>query len=284
MSRPSTSFALERGGIGERRISHRGAQVGVEREVLAQAQQARFRPRVKGHLVPFRPAHRAEDHGVGGLGLLHGGVGDGDPVGVVTAAADQAFLGGELVRPLFVEEVDDALHLAHHFRADAVAGEQQEIMGRHTQCLAGTLSRGLLEPHRGLGNRRAPDRHWPVAPNRDTSLPEHRPRVVIVGAGFGGLEAAKTLKRAPADVIVIDRQNHHCFQPLLYQVATAALSPADVAWPTRHILRDQRNATVLMEEVTRRRYDAKTAAHRFRRHRLRLPGDRDRRDACLFRP
>jgi NADH:ubiquinone reductase (H+-translocating) len=80
-------------------------------------------------------------------------------------------------------------------------------------------------------------------------VPEHRPRVVIVGAGFGGLEAAKTLKRAPADVIVIDRQNHHCFQPLLYQVATAALSPADVAWPTRHILRDQRNVTVLMEEV-----------------------------------
>ena len=80
-------------------------------------------------------------------------------------------------------------------------------------------------------------------------MPEQRTRVAIVGAGFGGLEAAKTLKRAPADVLVIDRQNHHCFQPLLYQVATAALSPADVAWPTRHILRDQRNATVLMEEV-----------------------------------
>jgi NADH dehydrogenase len=80
-------------------------------------------------------------------------------------------------------------------------------------------------------------------------MSEQRPRVVIVGAGFGGLEAAKTLKRTPADVIVIDRQNHHCFQPLLYQVATAALSPADVAWPTRHILRDQRNTTVLMEEV-----------------------------------
>jgi len=74
-------------------------------------------------------------------------------------------------------------------------------------------------------------------------------RVVIIGAGFGGLEAAKTLKRAAADVIVIDRHNHHCFQPLLYQVATAALSPADIAWPIRHILRPQRNATVLMEEV-----------------------------------
>ena len=81
-------------------------------------------------------------------------------------------------------------------------------------------------------------------------MPDRPARVVIVGAGFGGLEAAKTLRRAPADVIVVDRQNHHCFQPLLYQVATAALSPADVAWPTRHILRDQRNATVLMEEVS----------------------------------
>lgn len=77
----------------------------------------------------------------------------------------------------------------------------------------------------------------------------HVPKIVIVGAGFGGLEAAKALRRAPADVTVIDRHNHHCFQPLLYQVATAALSPADVAWPIRHILRDQRNATVLMEEV-----------------------------------
>ena len=80
-------------------------------------------------------------------------------------------------------------------------------------------------------------------------MPEPRARVVIVGAGFGGLEAAKALRRVEADVIVIDRQNHHCFQPLLYQVATAALSPADVAWPIRHILRDQANTTVLMETV-----------------------------------
>jgi NADH dehydrogenase len=77
-----------------------------------------------------------------------------------------------------------------------------------------------------------------------------RPEVVIVGAGFGGLEAAKALNRAAVDVIVIDRQNHHCFQPLLYQVATAALSPAEIAWPIRHILRQQRNATVLMAEVS----------------------------------
>jgi NADH dehydrogenase len=78
---------------------------------------------------------------------------------------------------------------------------------------------------------------------------DRRPRVVIVGAGFGGLEAAHSLRRAPVDVTVVDRQNHHCFQPLLYQVATAALSPADVAWPIRHILAPQRNATVLMDEV-----------------------------------
>jgi NADH dehydrogenase len=77
-----------------------------------------------------------------------------------------------------------------------------------------------------------------------------RPKVVIIGAGFGGIEAAKSLKRAPLDVTIIDRQNHHCFQPLLYQVATAALSPADVAWPIRHILRKQQNATVLMAEVS----------------------------------
>jgi len=72
---------------------------------------------------------------------------------------------------------------------------------------------------------------------------------VSVGAGFWGLECAKALRRAQADVTVVDRENHHCFQPLLYQVATAALSPADIAWPIRHILRPQRNATVLMEDV-----------------------------------
>jgi len=80
-------------------------------------------------------------------------------------------------------------------------------------------------------------------------MAQARPNVVIVGAGFGGLEAAKALARAPVEVTVVDRQNHHCFQPLLYQVATAALSPAEVAWPIRHILRKQKNATVLMAEV-----------------------------------
>jgi NADH:quinone reductase (non-electrogenic) len=81
-------------------------------------------------------------------------------------------------------------------------------------------------------------------------MSQQRPHVVIIGAGFGGLSAATALARAPVDVTVVDRQNHHCFQPLLYQVATAALSPAEIAWPIRAILRHQRNATVLMAEVT----------------------------------
>jgi NADH:ubiquinone reductase (H+-translocating) len=77
-----------------------------------------------------------------------------------------------------------------------------------------------------------------------------RPRVVIVGAGFGGLAAAKALARAPVDVTVIDRRNYHLFQPLLYQVATAALSPADIASPIRAILRHQANASVMLASVT----------------------------------
>jgi NADH dehydrogenase len=80
-------------------------------------------------------------------------------------------------------------------------------------------------------------------------LLQQKTRVVILGAGFAGLEAAKTLKRAPVEITLIDRHNYHCFQPLLYQVATAALSPADIAWPVRHILRSQENANVFMAEV-----------------------------------
>lgn len=75
-------------------------------------------------------------------------------------------------------------------------------------------------------------------------------RVVIVGAGFGGLEAARALARAPAEITLIDRQNHHLFQPLLYQVATAALSPGDIAWPVRAVFRRQRNLAVVMAEAT----------------------------------
>jgi NADH dehydrogenase len=77
-----------------------------------------------------------------------------------------------------------------------------------------------------------------------------RPRVFIVGGGFAGLAAAKALARAPVDVALIDRRNHHVFQPLLYQVATAALSPADISAPIRAVLRDQRNCQVVLAEIT----------------------------------
>jgi NADH dehydrogenase len=76
-----------------------------------------------------------------------------------------------------------------------------------------------------------------------------RPRVVIVGGGFAGLQAARGLARLPVDVTLVDRRNHHLFQPLLYQVALAVLSPADIAQPIRSILRRQSNAVVLMDEV-----------------------------------
>ncbi len=74
-------------------------------------------------------------------------------------------------------------------------------------------------------------------------------RVVIVGAGFGGLSAARTLRNVPVQVTVVDRRNHHLFQPLLYQVATAALSPGDIAYPIRSILRGQQNAVVLLADA-----------------------------------
>jgi len=80
-------------------------------------------------------------------------------------------------------------------------------------------------------------------------VPGDRPRVVIIGGGFGGLYAARALKRAPVDVTVIDRTNHHLFQPLLYQVATATLAPTDITAPIRWLLRKQRNTTVVLAEV-----------------------------------
>ena len=80
--------------------------------------------------------------------------------------------------------------------------------------------------------------------------PRQRPKIVIVGAGFGGLYAAKQLAGAPADIILIDRSNHHLFQPLLYQVATAALSSTDIAMPIRSVFTRYPNVRVIMGEVT----------------------------------
>src|SRR6476619_4109910 len=88
-----------------------------------------------------------------------------------------------------------------------------------------------------------------MAPNLMRS--EQTPtRVVILGGGFGGLSAAQALARAPVQVTLIDRHNYHLFQPLLYQVATAGLSPADIASPIRSILGRQKNARVMLAKVT----------------------------------
>src|SRR6202047_5104222 len=83
-------------------------------------------------------------------------------------------------------------------------------------------------------------------------------RVVIVGAGFGGLEVTYRLAGAPVSVTLVDRRNHHLFQPLLYQVATASLNASDVAEPIRKVLADQPNTEVLLAEVDRIDVDAKT--------------------------
>src|SRR5215472_12916151 len=77
-----------------------------------------------------------------------------------------------------------------------------------------------------------------------------QPRIIIVGGGFGGLAAAKALRKARAEIILIDRTNHHLFQPLLYQVATSVLAPSQIGFPIRGILRKQKNTTVIMGEVT----------------------------------
>lgn len=80
--------------------------------------------------------------------------------------------------------------------------------------------------------------------------PQGKPRVVIIGCGFGGLEAGRALKHAPVQITVVDRTNHHLFQPLLYQVATAGLSAPAIAAPVRHLFREQANVTTLLGEVT----------------------------------
>src|SRR5689334_24896341 len=85
-----------------------------------------------------------------------------------------------------------------------------------------------------------------------------RSKVVVIGGGFGGLWAVRALRKAPVDITLIDRRNHHLFQPLLYQVATAGLAAPSIAAPLRHIVRDQRNVTVHMGEVLRIDTDART--------------------------
>src|SRR3954464_14747793 len=111
-----------------------------------------------------------------------------------------------------------------------------------------------MEPigRRYFGRRRRPARlaqsESGTNMHTDQTSPQ-RPRVVIIGAGFAGLSAAKGLRNAPVDVTVVDRHNYHLFQPLLYQVATAALSPGDIASPIRSILCSQANTTVMLAKV-----------------------------------
>src|SRR5262245_54018299 len=88
-------------------------------------------------------------------------------------------------------------------------------------------------------------------PRARSAMRERIPRVVIVGGGFGCLAAAKALRNTPAQIVLIDRTNHHLFQPLLYQVATSVLAPGQIGSPIRGILRNQKNTTVIMGEVTR---------------------------------
>ena len=102
----------------------------------------------------------------------------------------------------------------------------------------------------------SPEIHGDVAPARSVAPRGHMeaapplPHVVVVGGGFGGITVAKALAHTPVRVTLIDKRNYHLFQPLLYQVATAGLSPAQIAAPIRTIFRDQKNATVLMEDVS----------------------------------
>src|SRR5215468_5892672 len=84
----------------------------------------------------------------------------------------------------------------------------------------------------------------------ETPRPDRKRVIIIVGGGFAGIAAAHALRHADADVLLIDRRNHHIFQPLLYQVATAVLSPAEIAAPIRQLEAKQRNVSVLLAEVT----------------------------------
>ena len=118
-----------------------------------------------------------------------------------------------------------------------------------------------------------------------TTAPKQPHHVVIVGAGFGGLETAFGLAGAPVRITLIDRRNHHLFQPLLYQVATASLATSEIAWPIRYLLRGRKEVTTLFANVS----GVDAAGKRVLLDdgdalRLRHAGARHRRAPRLFRP
>ena len=127
----------------------------------------------------------------------------------------------------------------------------QSMSARRCLAAALVLLAGLAASLIGFGVALAQQGTTPVQRSYINPFPNgDRYRVVVIGGGFGGLSAVQHLKGAPADITIIDRRNHHLFQPLLYQVATTALSPSEIAWPIRHLLARQANARVLMGEVT----------------------------------
>ncbi len=105
------------------------------------------------------------------------------------------------------------------------------------------------------------------------ATPSDKHKVVIIGSGFGGLNAAKKLKRADVDIKLIAKTTHHLFQPLLYQVATGIISEGEIAPPTRVVLRDQRNCQVLLGEVTHVDLKNKTVDSMLLGHTYRTPYD-----------
>jgi NADH:ubiquinone reductase (H+-translocating) len=109
------------------------------------------------------------------------------------------------------------------------------------------MSAGMMP--RNAANVSAIQKERPAGLQSHPIEPPSRRQVIIIGGGFGGLTAAQSLRRADVDVVLIDRTNHHLFQPLLYQVATAALSPGDIAWPLRTAFRSQSNVRIVMEDV-----------------------------------
>ena len=124
------------------------------------------------------------------------------------------------------------------------SGTTSKCLASNRDLVAGTPK----PPRRARATRRGLPRHL-SGPTVSFEMSDTPPRVVIVGGGFGGLNAARELARARVEITLVDRRNHHLFQPLLYQVATAALNPSDIATPIRRVLRNQKNVEVLLAEA-----------------------------------